>query len=498
MIQPSKEEFRDFAQRGNVVPVYIELLADCETPVSAYGKLRKDGSPSFLLESAEKTDQTGRFSIIGFDLTKEIRFRPGTVEYRNGYHQKTDAYQGDPLEYLEKFMKPFRPVPHGTLPPFFGGAVGFLSYESVTYFEPTVPRAAKDDLEMPDAVFFIPDKLLIFDHLRRTLKILINVFIPDDQADLEKLYGQAIAQIAQVRSRLAVQTPFGLAHIGGKPDIKLPVANMTRVEYLEMTTKMQEFIKAGDIFQVVPSQRFEIDFKTSPLSLYRVLRQINPSPYMFCVELGGDTALVGASPEVHVRCMDGKVEIRPIAGTRKRGKNAEEDIALEQELLADPKERAEHVMLIDLARNDVGRVCDFHSVKLTDFMIIERYSHVMHIVSHVLGKLHEGKTAYDVMRATFPAGTVSGSPKIRAMQIIAELEPTCRGIYAGAVGYFGFDGNLDSCIALRTVLIKNGKAYVQAGGGLVADSTPEGEYEESCNKAHAALTAIMIAKEIEL
>ncbi len=369
-----------------------------------------------------------------------------------------------------------------------------MSYESVTYFEPVVPRARNNDLNIPDALFLITDKLLIFDHFRKTLQIVVNVHIEND---LGAQFARAAEQIAQVRKMLEAPRAHALNETPARPEqIAPPSVNMSHAQYLEMTARMQEYIKAGDIFQVVPSQRFETDYQGSPLTLYRVLRHVNPSPYMFCVELEG-MAIVGVSPEVHVRCIDRKVEIRPIAGTRKRGATHEEDLALEKELLADPKERAEHVMLIDLARNDVGRVCDFHSVQVTDFMVVERYSHVMHIVSHVVGRLHQDKSAYDVMRATFPAGTVSGSPKIRAMQIIAEEEPTCRGIYAGAVGYFGFDGNLDSCIALRTVLLKGGKAYVQAGGGLVADSTPQGEYEESCNKARAALTSVVMASQME-
>jgi anthranilate synthase component 1 len=272
-----------------------------------------------------------------------------------------------------------------------------------------------------------------------------------------------------------------------------PAANMSQAEYVTMTERMQEYIRAGDIFQVVPSQRFSVPFKGEAIELYRALRFINPSPYMFCLKMG-DWAIVGSSPETHVRCENGKVEIRPIAGTRPRKAKPEQDDAMATELLNDPKERAEHLMLVDLARNDVGRVCEYDSVKVTDFMSIERYSHVMHIVSHVEGKLREGFSAYDVMKATFPAGTVSGSPKVRAMQIIAELEPTCRGLYAGAVGYFGFSGNLDSCITIRTVLLKDGNAYVQAGGGLVADSTPLGEYQESVNKAKAGIKAIALAQ----
>jgi len=492
-IHPSKEEFCKLAQKGNLIPVYVELLADCETPVDVYSKLRGQGKNAFLFESAESSQVSGRYSFVGFDLRTELVFRAGKVEIREGEKCQTSEMGADPLVFLQNYMAQFSPVSHGSLPLFFGGAVGFIGYEAVTYFEPTVRRAKKDDLQIPDALFLITDKLLIFDHLRKTLQIVVNVHV---NGDLEVKYALAIEQIAQIRKLLEAPRAHALNEIPEKPEVTLPPANMSHQDYLDMTIEMKEYIKAGDIFQVVPSQRFESDYKASPLSLYRILRHVNPSPYMFCVELGS-MAIVGASPEVHVRCNNRKVEIRPIAGTRKRGETPEEDVALEKELLADPKERAEHVMLIDLARNDVGRVCDFHSVKVTDFMVVERYSHVMHIVSHVVGQLHQEKTAYDVMRATFPAGTVSGSPKIRAMQIIAEQEPTCRGVYAGAVGYFGFDGNLDSCIALRTVLIKDGKAYVQAGGGLVVDSTPQGEYDESCNKARAAITALAMAKNME-
>jgi anthranilate synthase component 1 len=311
--------------------------------------------------------------------------------------------------------------------------------------------------------------------------------------DAGAVYDAAVRRIDELTERL--KRPLGLRIVGARADVEpaQAEANMTPEDYVRMTERMQEHIGAGDIFQVVPSQRFEVPFSAEPIQLYRALRYINPSPYMFCLKFGNQT-LVGSSPETHVRCEDGKVEIRPIAGTRPRRINPEEDEAMGRELLADPKERAEHLMLVDLARNDVGRVCEFKSVKVTDFMKVERYSHVMHIVSHVEGALRPGHSAYDVMRATFPAGTVSGSPKIRAMQIIAENEPTRRGIYAGAVGYFGYSGNLDSCIAIRTILLKDGKAYVQAGGGLVADSTPMGEFQESVNKAKAALKALGLAK----
>jgi anthranilate synthase component 1 len=344
---------------------------------------------------------------------------------------------------------------------------------------------------VPDAAFMLADTLLIFDHTERRIKVVANAFISDNaDAAYDLAAGKIESLLKQLQTALPTrlqEAPSGPAHFAEAQ------VNMTREQYLAMTDSMQEYIRAGDIFQVVPSQRFETPYTGDASDLYRALRLVNPSPYMFLLKLG-DVTLVGASPEVHVKCEEGRVQIRPIAGTRPRGENEASDNALAEELLNDPKERAEHVMLIDLARNDVGRVCDYNTVQVTDFMIIERYSHVMHIVSNVEGRLNQDYNAYDVMRATFPAGTVSGSPKIRAMQIIAEQEPTCRGSYAGAVGYFGFSGNLDSCIALRTVLLKNGKAYVQAGGGLVADSTAVGEYEESRNKAKAALRALALAQ----
>jgi anthranilate synthase component 1 len=389
-------------------------------------------------------------------------------------------------------MAGYHPVPTAGLPLFYGGAVGYLGFEAVTQFESTVPRAKKDDLDVPDAYFFITDTLLIFDHLERRIKIVANAHVANpNHADYA--YDEAVAKIEELEGRLSRSMPGRLLPVFDNVEPLEPSINMTRDQYVKMTEAMQEYIRAGDIFQVVPSQRFEVPFDASAVDLYRALRLVNPSPYMFILKLG-DMTLVGSSPELHVRCEEGKVQIRPIAGTRPRGKTPEEDDRLTAELLADPKERAEHVMLVDLARNDVGRVCQFNSVRLTDFMITERYSHVMHIVSNVEGDLTPGHSAYDVMRATFPAGTVSGSPKIRAMQIIADMEPTCRGTYAGAVGYFGFSGNLDSCIAIRTVLLKGGKAYLQAGGGLVADSTPLGEYQESINKAKAGLKALAMAK----
>lgn len=489
MIFPSKPIFLELARQGNLIPVYREVIADLENPVSAFMKLDSGGN-TFLLESVERGGRFGRYSFVGVDPATIFSMAGGVVRISDRGQTTERATSRDPLEELQELMARYRPVSFGQLPIFYGGAVGYLAYEAARTFEPRVGRARRDDLEMPDAHFMVADKLLIFDHGERRLKILVNAFV---EGEAEEAYDRAVAEIESIFERLRGPVAARFFAPFRDVDVPDPEVNMTREAYVAMTERMQEYIRAGDIFQVVPSQRFSVPFQGQPIELYRALRFINPSPYMFCLQTGG-WAIVGSSPETHVRCENGLVEIRPIAGTRPRRPIPAEDDAMAAELLADPKERAEHVMLVDLARNDVGRVCEFSSVKVTDFMTVERYSHVMHIVSHVTGRLREGLTAYDVMRATFPAGTVSGSPKVRAMEIIAELEPTCRGIYSGAVGYFGFSGNLDSCIAIRTALIKDGKAYLQAGGGLVADSTPMGEYQESVNKAKAGLKAIALAQ----
>jgi len=489
MIFPSKPIFLELAQQGNLIPVYREVISDLETPISAFGKLEGQDH-TFLLESVENGDRFARFSFVGYNPSVLFEMRGKTLKITDHGVTTERETEKDPLQELQDLMARYKPVSFGQLPIFYGGAVGFLSYEAVRFFEPKVAVARINDLDIPDAHFVVADTLLIFDHQERRLKILVNAFVRDDA---EKAYDEAVAKIDAVVEKL--KQPIQSSFLAPLKDVEAPDpdVNMSQSDYVIMTERMQEYIRAGDIFQVVPSQRFSIPFKGEAIELYRALRFINPSPYMFCLKMG-DWAIVGSSPETHVRCENGKVEIRPIAGTRPRKAKPEQDDAMATELLNDPKERAEHLMLVDLARNDVGRVCEYDSVKVTDFMSIERYSHVMHIVSHVEGKLREGLSAYDVMKATFPAGTVSGSPKVRAMQIIAELEPTCRGLYAGAVGYFGFSGNLDSCITIRTVLLKNGNAYVQAGGGLVADSTPLGEYQESVNKAKACIKAVALAQ----
>jgi anthranilate synthase component I len=475
MFAPTKAEFLELAKQGNLIPVYREIIADAETPVSAYQKLHKSGG-SFLLESVAGGERIGRYSFLGTHPRKLIRAEV--------------TGEGDPLKLVEQEMAQYKPVSLPGLPRFAGGAVGFLGYEYIHHVEPTVQRPERNDLHTPVLCFMITDTILIFDRVNQTIKIVANAHV-DGKPEIA--YDTACARIEEVL--LQLQKSLGVRALEFRKDAPdMPVSsNMTAARHAEIITKAQEYIKAGDIIQVVLAQRFETQTKAPPLDVYRALRSVNPSPYMFLLEFP-DFQLVGASPEVHVRCEEGKVEIRPIAGTRWRGKTPEEDARLEKELLADEKERAEHLMLVDLARNDIGRVCDYGSVSVPEFMVIERYSHVMHIVSGVEGKLQAGRTAYDLMRATFPAGTVSGAPKIRAMQIISELEQSQRGPYAGAVCYFSFGGNLDSCITLRTALLKGGKAYVQAGGGIVADSVPAAEFTETVNKSKAMMKAIALSE----
>ncbi|MEM9283227.1 MAG: anthranilate synthase component I [Verrucomicrobiota bacterium] len=499
VLKPSFESFSSLADHGNLIPVWTELAADYETPVSAFQKLSEGiESPCFLLESAENSEQIGRFSFLGTNPRIEIRAHVATIltRFQNSqeFQESTVPEGKDPLHEVERIMSAFRPVEVEGVPIFAGGAVGFLGYDMVRFFEPTVPGPKDEGLGLPDMAFLITETLVIFDHRFRKLQVVANV-CTDDFSSLSEAYEHAGKQIEEIISHLAkpqATAPFSLME--EPAEAEEVVSNTSREEFESMVKRAKEYILEGDIFQVVPSQRFESEYRGRPIDLYRALRHVNPSPYMFCLEFGDEFSLVGSSPEVHVQTIDGKIKIRPIAGTRWRGSTPEEDDALADELLNDPKERAEHVMLIDLARNDVGRVAEFESVEVSEFMIIERYSHVMHIVSNVIGSLRPGQNAYDVMRATFPAGTVSGSPKVRAMQIIEELEKSKRGAYAGAVGYFGFDGNHDSCIALRTVVLKDGKAFVQAGAGVVADSVPANEYVETVNKAKGMMRAIERAK----
>jgi len=495
MYSPTADEFLKLATQGNLIPVARRILADLETPLSAYRKIRGAGE-SFLFESVEGGEHVGRYSFVGCNPRAVIRQDGNQVQlFENGrvtqnYIVGKDVKDG--LEVVERVMQQFHAVATPGLPRFTGGAIGFIGYEFIHDVEPVVPRPPQDELQTPVMYFLIADQLLTFDRAQQTITILVNAIL-DDTTSAADAYENATSEIDRIVSLLEQPSEHQPVTL---PTEVAPLAfasNQTPEKFQANVLAAKKYITAGDIIQVVGSQRFSAPVTASPLDIYRATRSTNPSPYMFLLELDG-FSLVGASPELHVRCEDGKIEIRPIAGTRQRGKTEAEDVALEKELLADPKERAEHVMLVDLARNDIGRVCDFGSVQVKDLMIIERYSHVMHIVSQVEGKLSAAKTPYDLMRATFPAGTLSGAPKIRAMQIIAELEQTARGPYGGCVGYFSFNGNLDCCITIRTALIKDGNAYVQAGGGWVNDSTPEGEFQETVNKSMSMRKAIALAE----
>jgi anthranilate synthase component 1 len=510
LITPSLDEFLHLAKQGNVIPVFAEFVGDCETPVSAFKKF-SHYAYSFLFESTEKNDVSGRFSFVGFDPRMVIQSYAREIRIlRNGIEERFSTAT-DPLDEVRKLMARYRFVTRPELPRFAGGAVGFLGYEAIGFFEPKVPSAREDDLHLPEMLFMLTGNVLIFDHRLRSLKIVVNAFV--DGGSAEKAYARAVESVESIMQRLTEPVDLPLVPIvdcevesrGRVGALRRPDAaarrpcrsNFSRDQFERAAQKAKEYIRAGDVFQVVLSQRFESPFKGEPLDFYRCLRFINPSPYMFCLKFGDDFALVGSSPELHVRLVGNTVEIRPIAGTRPRGVTPGQDEANAAELLADPKERAEHIMLVDLARNDVGRVAEFGTVRVTEFMEIERYSHVMHIVSNVTGHLRSGCSAFDVVRATFPAGTVSGAPKIRAMQIISELENTRRGCYAGAIGYFGFDGNFDSCIALRCAVLKDAQAYFQAGAGIVADSDPKREYEETVSKARAMMKALAMAGQMK-
>ena len=491
-IHPAKDAFLTLAAQGNVIPVYTDLMADFETPVSAYAKLKTAG-PSYLFESVEGGENLARYSFIGCRPRKIFVCGPDTTEIRvPDQPAQTVPTPRDPLTLIEAEMSGYHPVTLPGLPRFTGGAVGFVGYEYVTRIEPSVPTAALDDLGTPLLYFMLSDSLLIFDRAKQTLRLCVNAHLRG--RDAGAAYDAAATELRELYALLRQPRELIPAPLVDTPNLTVPPGNFTQARFEQVVEDGKEYIRSGDIIQFVPSQRFTREFKKSPLDLYRALRTVNPSPYMFILE-AGDFSIVGASPEVHVRLTDGLVEIRPIAGTRKRGATHAEDLALEKELLADEKERAEHLMLVDLARNDIGRVCQFGSVKVPEMMVIERYSHVMHIVSQVEGQIAPDKTAYDLMRATFPAGTVSGAPKIRAMQIIAHYEPTQRGFYAGALGYFGYDGNSDTCIMLRTALLKDGKIHIQAGAGIVADSVPVSEYQETISKASALLKAVAMAEQ---
>ncbi len=490
LYSPTREEFLRLAREHTLVPVWREVLGDLETPVGAYRKLG-DEPNSFLLESVEHGERWGRYSFIGVQPFLSMASRNGSVEWTGeppaGVRDATD-----PLDALEKAVSAYRAPALPGLPPLHGGAVGYIGFDAVRYIE-KLPKTKPDDLGFPEMWLLFTGRLLVFDHLRQRLTVISNVAIGDDPA---RQYDEAVSAAEELVSRLA-STPTQSRPVS--PPLDAPPgeidSTMTPSEFEDAVRAAKEKIAAGEIFQVVPSQRFSTPCSADAFDVYRVLRLINPSPYMTFLRYP-DLSIVCSSPEPLLRVIGDEVVSRPIAGTRPRGATPEEDAKLADELLQDEKERAEHVMLVDLARNDLGRVCDPGTVRVEELMIIERYSHVMHIVSEVRGRLSPGKSAFDALKAAFPAGTVSGAPKIRAMQIIEELEPMRRGPYAGAIGYFDFSGNLDTCITLRTALIANGKAYVQAGAGIVADSVPETEEAETRSKARALLAAVKAAEQL--
>jgi anthranilate synthase component 1 len=485
------DQLRQYAGEGNLVPIYREILADYETPVSAFAKI-DHGPSAYLLESIEGGEKWARYSFLGSGSPVVVYEDGGDLLVVQGTSKKRIPSRGNPLERLRELMEAYRPVTVPGLPPFVGGAVGYLSYDMVRTFEDLATRK-KDPLNLPDFAFLLTDTMLIFDNVVQKIKVVANAHVTaKGERGIKTAYRSATERIERTIARLKRPLRRTRPHRRRRP-VSF-TANMSKADFEKMVVRTKEYIRAGDIVQAVLSQRWETSVQASPLQLYRALRVVNPSPYMYYLRIAG-VELVGSSPETLVRCENGVISVRPIAGTRRRGATPEEDQQMERRLLADKKERAEHVMLVDLGRNDVGRVAKPGSVVVDSLMHVERYSHVMHIVSNVTGQLDEAKTSYDVLRACFPAGTVSGAPKVRAMQIIDELEPTRRGPYAGAVGYFSFSGNMDMCINIRTVVVKKHQAFIQAGAGIVADSNPEHEYEETCNKAKAMMKAVELAEQ---
>jgi anthranilate synthase component 1 len=485
---PDFKEFCALAKQGNLIPVSREVLADFETPVSALAKIDR-GSCAYLLESVEGGEKWARYSFLGSGSPTLIHGNDREVIVSSGRRRRRIPVKTDLLACLREIMLEYRPVRVPGLPRFCGGAVGYLSYDVVRQFE-RLPAQRKDLLGLPHACFLLTDTLLIFDNVAQTIRIVANAHV--GERNHKAAYADAVRRIDRMIARLRT----GRRPAPRRPASRRPPAftsNMSKADFEKVVVQTKEYIKAGDIFQGVLSQRWQASIRARPFDIYRALRVINPSPYMYYLRFP-EVELVGASPEVLVRCEDDLVQLRPIAGTRRRGATEEEDRVLREELLANEKERAEHVMLVDLGRNDVGRVARPGTVRVKDFMVVEQYSHVMHLVSQVEGRLQKGKDSYDVLRACFPAGTVSGAPKIRAMEIIEELEPSRRGPYAGAVGYFGFSGNMDTCINIRTVVVKGRQAFIQAGAGIVADSDPEAEYVETCNKAKAMMRAVEMAE----
>ena len=492
---PNFEEFLRLTDQGNTIPVYRELLADALTPVGAYQRLAQPlgfapANHAFLLESVVGGERIARFSFVGADPTATFTARRESITIQRQGQDAQNLTSDDPLAELGAMLSEDKAVHLPNLPRFTGGVVGYAGYDMVRYYE-SFGDGPPDDRDLPDLSFGLYRTMVIFDHVSKTIKVVSNAHVTDDPGSA---YAQAQQTIERTIDRLrqGAGQAVGEINLVGLPQ-KPFQSNLTRDQYMETVEKCKEYIRAGDIFQVVQSQRLMVETDASPFNIYRALRVVNPSPFMFLLNTP-EVTLVGSSPEILCRVEDGVITNRPLAGTRPRGKTEKEDLALEAELLSDPKERAEHIMLVDLARNDVGVVAEPNTIELSDVMAVERYSHVMHIVSNVAGRLAAGQSAFDALRATLPVGTVSGAPKIRAMEIIDEFEPTRRGPYAGAVGYVDFSGNMDTCIALRTMVITGRKAYLQAGAGIVADSVPASEYTETINKARALLRAIEIAE----
>lgn len=496
MNQLSKEEFLKLSKQGNLIPVFKEILGDMQTPVSAYLRLSKNSKYSFLLESVEGQEKVARYSFMARSPELVVRSKGSAAEIIRLSKGKTvkevTTVKDSPLSIVRELMAQYKFVTVPQLPVFCGGMVGFLSYDSVRFFE-RLPEQTTDDLKIADMVFVMAKELVIFDHLHHKIKVIACAEVtPQDSLETKtRKYNAALKKINRLIEDLGSPLPRLAKTSSSKKKIDVK-SNISARQYEEIVNKAKKEIKEGEIIQVVLSQRFEVDIYTDSFNIYRSLRAVNPSPYMFYLKFD-DLHLVGSSPELLVRCEHGLVETRPIAGTRPRGQDEARDQALSKELLDDPKERAEHVMLVDLGRNDLGRVCAQGTVKVSEFMGIERYSHVMHIVSNVQGRLKPSMDALDVLEAAFPAGTVSGAPKIRAMEIIESLEASRRGAYAGCVGYLSFSKNLDTCITIRTIVVKGRKAYIQAGAGIVADSDPHKEYQETLNKAKAQIKAIEMA-----
>ncbi|HEX7127649.1 MAG TPA: anthranilate synthase component I [Thermodesulfobacteriota bacterium] len=493
MYFPDFGEFERLAGQGNLIPVSREIVADLETPVSAFAKLEHDARHAFLLESVEGGEKWARYSFLGADTGLTYRIAGDTVEIDRDGRVERFAGEADPFARLRALLARVKPVRLPGMPLFCGGAVGYIGYEAVRFFERFPPVPAGEGGE--DAAFLFTDTLVVFDNLRHRLRVISNASIPPgaDRAALEAAYRTACERIDRIVARLRTPVlPRALLSSGTSGRIRV-TPRTDRERFMALVERAKAYVRAGDVFQVVLSQRFDVDCEASPFDVYRGLRVVNPSPYMFFLRLGSRT-LIGSSPEVMVRLNDGQVELRPIAGTRPRGSDEASDAALEAELRANEKERAEHVMLVDLGRNDVGRVAALGTVRVDELMTVERYSHVMHLVSNVRGRLADGLDAFDVLRAAFPAGTVTGAPKVRAMEIIHELEAAERGPYAGAVGYISFAGNMDLCITIRTLVHERGRYWVQAGAGIVADSDPAAEHQECANKARALLRAAEVAQ----